>query len=194
MSKDKRNNKSNLSYIEITVIKLNNLVRSKDAKDDHIEKAKSLLAWFKLNGYFTKAQISLAKNLTYVKKKVQVNKKHYLYAISNGKEIKLGMSTDITKRLRTLQTSSPSELTLLWKYYIANTPKDAIKIERMLHRACKKFHIRGEWFTMECIETVNSFKLEIAVISGNPSNILELKSANLNSVKSSKLSETGPIN
>jgi len=156
MPKSKRY-KTKLSYLEVTVINLDRFLMSADIKENEIEQVKSLIAWFKLNGYFTKAQMSLAKSLTYVNKKPAVVKKHYLYAISNGQEIKLGMSSDINKRLKTLQTSSPSELVLLWKYYIANTPKEAINIERMLHRSCKEFHIRGEWFTMACIDTVNSF-------------------------------------
>jgi len=156
MPKSKRY-KTKLSYLEVTVINLDRFLMSADIKENEIEQVKSLIAWFKLNGYFTKAQMSLAKSLTYVNKKPAVVKKHYLYAISNGQEIKLGMSSDINKRLKTLQTSNPSELVLLWKYYIANTPKEAINIERMLHRSCKEFHIRGEWFTMACIDTVNSF-------------------------------------
>ncbi len=67
------------------------------------------------------------------------------------------MSSNVNKRLKAMQTASPAELVVLWKYYIANTPTDAVKIEKKLHKACKQFHIRGEWFTKECIETVNSF-------------------------------------
>ena len=156
MSKVK-NNKVKLNYLEITVINLEKFLNSAAIKDNQIENVKSLLSWFKLNGYFTKAQMSLAKNLTYVKKKPAVVKKHYLYAISNGEQVKLGMSSNINGRLKTLQTSSPNELVLLWRYYIANTPVEAIRIEKMLHRACKEFHIRGEWFKMECINTVNKF-------------------------------------
>lgn len=158
MSKVKKNKrKLQLSYLEITVINLEKFLRSAAIKDNQIEMVKSLLTWFKLNGYFTKAQMSMAKKLTYVKKKPAVVKKHYLYAISNGDQIKLGMSSDVNKRLKTMQTASPAELVLLWKYYIANTPADAIKIEKMLHRACKAFHIRGEWFDRACIDTVNKF-------------------------------------
>ena len=156
MSKVK-NNKVKLNYLEITVINLEKFLNSAAIKDNQIENVKSLLSWFKLNGYFTKAQMSLAKSLTYVKKKPAVVKKHYLYAISNGEQVKLGMSSNVNGRLKALQTSSPSELVLLWKYYIANTSAEAIKIEKMLHRACKEFHIRGEWFKMECIDTVNKF-------------------------------------
>jgi len=158
MSKSKKNKyKSQLSYEQLTVIKLKKFSLAKTTGPDGKQKAASLIRWFQVNNYFTAAQRSLANSLTYVKKKPAVVKKHYLYAISNGQEIKLGMSSNVNNRLKALQTSSPSELVVLWKYYIANTPADAIKIEKRLHRACKAYHIRGEWFTMDCIDTVNLF-------------------------------------
>ncbi len=158
MSKVKKNKyKTQLSYEEIIVVKLKGFSLNKLTGPNDKKKAISLIKWYQLNNFFTAAQKQLANQLTYVKKKPAVVKKHYLYAISNGDQIKLGMSSDVNKRLKTMQTASPAELVLLWKYYIANTPADAIKIEKMLHRACKQFHIRGEWFERECIDTVNSF-------------------------------------
>lgn len=158
MSQRKRNKKrAKLNYTEIIFIKLKKFSLDKKTSDEDKQKAKSLIKWFYANGYFTAAQTSLANSLTYISKKPAVSKKHYLYAISNGEQVKLGMSSDINKRLKALQTSSPSDLVLLWKYYIANTSKDAIKIEKTLHRACKEFRIRGEWFEMGCIDIVNLF-------------------------------------
>lgn len=158
MSKRKKSKyKSKLSYEELTVVKLKKFSLGKEVNSDDKQKAVSLIRWFQVNNYFTAAQKQLANSLTYVKKKPAVVKKHYLYAISNGQEVKLGMSSDVNKRLKALQTSSPSELVVLWKYYIANTPADAIKIEKKLHRACEDYRIRGEWFKMDCIDIVNSF-------------------------------------
>lgn len=158
MSKRKKyKRKVKLSYSEIIFIKLKHFSLAKSTNEEDKQKAKSLIKWFHANNFFTAAQTALANSLTYVNKKTAVVKKHYLYAVSNGVDVKLGMSGDVNKRLKGLQTSSSSELVLLWKYYIANTSKEAIKIEKMLHRACKEFHIRGEWFTMDCISTVNKF-------------------------------------
>lgn len=157
MSKVKKHKKIKLNYKEVIFVKLKAFSLSKTTSAADKQKSESLVKWFQVNNYFTPAQLSLAKSLTYVKRKSAVKKKHYLYAISNGREIKLGMSSNINGRLKALQTSSPSELVILWSYYIANTPADAIKIEKMLHRACKESHIRGEWFTMDCMRTVNSF-------------------------------------
>jgi hypothetical protein len=157
MSKLKNKYKSKLSYEEIAFIKLKMFSLAKTTGHEDKQKAVSLIKWYQINNFFTAAQKQLANKLTYIKKKPVVVKKHYLYAISNGQEIKLGMSSDVKGRLRSLQTSSPSKLVVLWSYYIANTPVDAIKIEKNLHKACKAFHIRGEWFKMDCIDTVNKF-------------------------------------
>lgn len=153
----KRKKRAKLNYAEIIFVKLKKFSLAKTSSEEDKQKAKSLIKWFYANGYFTTAQQSLAKSLTHVRKKPEAVKKHYLYAISNGEQVKLGMSSDVNKRIKALQTSSPSELVLLWKYYIANTPSEAIKVEKMLHRACKEFRIRGEWFDKKCIDIVNSF-------------------------------------
>ena len=155
MAKKKR--KAQLSYQQTLMVNIKAHSLKKEVNEDDRAKAKSLVKWFYANGYFTQAQVGLIKKLTYARKNKPKAKKHYLYAISNGEQVKLGMSSDVNKRLKALQTSSPSDLVLLWKYYIANTSADAIKIEKLLHRACKEFRIRGEWFTMDCIPIVNSF-------------------------------------
>jgi hypothetical protein len=158
MSKRKKHKrKAKLNYNEIIFVNLKKFSLEKTTSADDKIKAKSLLKWFYANGYFTAAQQALAKSLTYIKKKPAVDKKHYLYAISNGEQVKLGMSSDVDKRLKALQTSSPSDLIVIWKYYVARTSKEAIKIEKMLHRACSEFKIRGEWFSMGCVDIVNKF-------------------------------------
>ena len=158
MSKRKKQKrKAKLNYTEIIFVNLKKFSLEKTTSEEDKQKAKSLLKWFYANGYFTAAQQALAKSLTYVPKKPAANKKHYLYAISNGEQVKLGMSSDVKKRLSALQTSSPSDLIIIWKYYVATTSKEAIKIEKMLHRACSEFRIRGEWFSMGCVDVVNKF-------------------------------------
>ena len=158
MSKAKRSKyKTQLNHEEIMLVKLKSFSLSRATSHDDKQTAVSLLRWYQINKFFTAAQKRLINNLTYIKKKPVAVKKHYLYAISNGKEIKLGMSSNVNNRLKALQTSNAAELIVLWKYYIANTPKEAIKIEKMLHRSCKEFHIRGEWFGMSCMKTVNEF-------------------------------------
>lgn len=157
----KRNKRTvKLNYSEELFVKLQTFSLVKKNNDDDKIRAKSLLAWFKANNYFTPAQIALAKKLTYVAKDHKSNKKHYIYAISNGDQIKLGMSNDVSKRLKGLQTSSPRDLLVLWKYYVSDTSKGAIAAEKKLHKACKEYRIRGEWFESGCMSIVKSFSIK----------------------------------
>lgn len=156
----KRKKHIKLNYSETLFVKLQTFSLAKKSNEDDKIRAKSLLVWFKVNNYFTPAQISLAKKLTYVAKNHEANKKHYIYAISNGEQVKLGMSSDVSKRLKALQTSSPSDLLVLWKYYVSDSSKGAIAAERKLHRACKKYKIRGEWFECGCMDIVKHFSIK----------------------------------
>ncbi len=154
----KRRIKEELTYTEKLIVKLKDLPKKGGVTQDQIEKADSLVRWYIANHYLTKAQVKLAKSLvakTVVKSAAK--KKHYLYAISDGVNIKLGMSNSPRTRLKGLQTSNSSELVILWEYYVSNTQKGAATAERKLHRACKKFRIRGEWFKIECMDIVKGF-------------------------------------
>ena len=159
MSKVKKNRKKiKLSYVEILIRDLKKLSAIKTTTGEQKELIDSLLRWYLVNHFLTSSQIRLAKSLTAVKQvKVEKPKKHYVYAISDSVNIKIGMSNNVEKRLKALQTSNSSELLVVWKYYVGNSSKDAAKIERMLHRACKAHHIRGEWFNMECLGIVKTF-------------------------------------
>jgi hypothetical protein len=149
--------KVKLTPTESQVVKLNLLLRN-PLPTEVYDQIKSLIHWYQTKGTFTPAQMALANGLTYVKKVKGPIKKHYLYAISNGEQVKLGMSSNIKGRMKTMQTASPSELVLLWKYYVASTPRKAVKIEKNLHRACKEWSVRGEWFSMGCMRIVKRFK------------------------------------
>lgn len=149
--------KLKLSYSEILLVKLQHFYLLKKTSESDKQIAKSLLAWFKVNKYFTNAQSALGNKLTYISKKPAVSKKHYLYAISNGEQIKLGMSGNVENRLKALQTSNPSVLVLLWKYYAADDAKGAASAEKKLHKACQKHRIRGEWFSYDCMAIVKDF-------------------------------------
>jgi hypothetical protein len=158
MSKRKINTKLQVSYTEMLLVNLKQASISKETAPDKKQAIDSLLRWYLANHFFTPAQLKLAKSLVTKKQTKPVAiKKHYVYAISDGDNIKIGMSNNVPARLKALQTSNSKELIVVWKYYVGNTAKDAIKIERMLHRACRKYLIRGEWFSMDCIDIINSF-------------------------------------
>ena len=60
--------------------------------------------------------------------------------------VKVGITNNVERRLRTLQTANPHDLELV---YFFNGPPRTIKgYERIIHKKLKAMgrHIRGEWF------------------------------------------------
>lgn len=158
MSKTKKRVKTKLSYAEVLIKDLKYLSTAKSTTKEQKQTVDSLLRWYLKNHFLTSGQVGLAKSLTAPKQaKKKTNTKHYVYAISDGENIKIGMSNNVEKRLKSLQTSNSKDLVVVWKYYAGRQAKDATKIEKMLHRQCKPHHIRGEWFKMEALEMVKSF-------------------------------------
>ncbi|MCP4984981.1 MAG: GIY-YIG nuclease family protein [Colwellia sp.] len=86
--------------------------------------------------------------------------KQYLYAISDGTNVKLGRSNNIKKRIIALQTSNSKKLVLLWEKYTGRNIQRAVLAEKKLHRKCKNYKIRGEWFNMQCMLLVANFKID----------------------------------
>ena len=86
--------------------------------------------------------------------------KQYLYAISDGVNVKLGRSNNIKKRLGALQTSNSKKLVLLWEKYTGRDIHRAEAAEKKLHRRCKEYKIRGEWFNLQCMLLVANFKID----------------------------------
>jgi len=85
--------------------------------------------------------------------------KQYLYAISDGTNVKLGRSNNIKKRMSALQTSNSKKLVLLWEKYTGRDIGRAEAAEKQLHRHCREYKIRGEWFNMNCMLLVANFRI-----------------------------------
>jgi len=87
-----------------------------------------------------------------------VEKKYYLYALTCGGRVKIGHSSNIKKRIKSIQTANADEVELAWKFYVGTDRSIAETAERKLHRLCKKYLIRGEWFDIESMDMVVSYK------------------------------------
>jgi len=74
----------------------------------------------------------------------KIIKKHYIYFIreSDRERVKIGLSENPKKRIKALQTSSPTKLDLL-KVIEGDETK-----EYYLHNKFKDYHIKGEWFLL----------------------------------------------
>lgn len=73
----------------------------------------------------------------------------YVYLVRSGSKkgaIKIGVASNVAKRLSELQVGNPATLCL-----IASIPcssrKHAYDIEKGLHKRLRRWHIRGEWFS-----------------------------------------------
>jgi hypothetical protein len=85
---------------------------------------------------------------------------HYLYAISDGKNLKVGYSKDPKSRLKRLQTGSSKPLKLLWQCLCAYSDTDARKQERKLHRRLRRHNIQGEWYQFDCLVICRAWRIK----------------------------------
>lgn len=131
--------------------------------DRDVTSCRSILGYYRKNGGISPKQWSFAEILINNSKSpssTQSDKKQYLYAISDGEIIKLGYTSDIKSRIKSLQTSNSKYLFLAWKYYVGRCVKKARIAECKLHRRCRDHKIRGEWFKLSCFSLVESFKVK----------------------------------
>lgn len=75
-------------------------------------------------------------------------KQKHLYVIQFGTEdiFKIGITTHITRRIASLQTSCPRRLTLVEQHELPS--HHAIGLERALHRRLRPYQTYGEWFAL----------------------------------------------
>lgn len=158
----KKSFKKTYSEKELLLAKLHKLLIGGMIEGKDQITARSLISWhLKMNGLslnqwdFVDVIIKRAEQIN---KPPQMVEKQYLYGISDGEMIKLGMSNNIKKRIVTLQTSSPRELKIIWEYYTGRNAKVARALEKKLHRRCRKHHVRGEWFSINCLDLVTTFR------------------------------------
>lgn len=155
------NNK--FTKIECLVIGLDKLGKLPDSDDE--QKRKSLMRWYGRKCFLTSAQRGLAVGLVKAygekeKSELERKKKMYLYAITNGESVKLGMSCNIESRLKTLQTSSAQKLKVSWRYFVGYDRNFAMKCEKKLHRFCSRYHQAGEWFYLQCLPLIAEFHVK----------------------------------
>jgi hypothetical protein len=79
-----------------------------------------------------------------IKEEEPAESKVFVYLIEANSFYKIGIATDVTKRLASLQTSSPHQMKVLksWESAFAQ------KAERYLHRHFKDCRQKGEWFRL----------------------------------------------
>lgn len=162
MTKAKR--KPYLTGSEQILEQLHSVVRSKGPNSG---KAQSLIYWFMANKMWTEKQVAYIKTIIKIndiekgkKRATADQKKHHLYAISDGVYLKLGYSCNIGRRLKALQTSNGKPLEIKWKMYTGKGPKLARAAEKKLHRFMKQYHVTGEWYQLDCFDKLEEFSVK----------------------------------
>lgn len=131
-------------------------------KNEHSQTARSLLAYAEKKGYLTNAQYRL---LMYITNKSKIrsipsqrkNHKTYVYGITDGEKIKIGMSKNVEKRLAQLQTGCATKLRIAWVKYVGTKREKARILERRIHKEFKKHRLEGEWFDACCLDMLQKF-------------------------------------
>lgn len=123
-----------------------------------------MITYYVRKGYLTSEMKQAAKliidaNWSIIKPRPLLGR-HYLYGISDGEFIKIGMSKNYEERMKNLQTSTPNKLSLVWCCYVSEDSREARRQEKKLHRACKAHHVRGEWFTRGCVPIMESWVIK----------------------------------
>ena len=171
MSKAKNKRKiEKLTPTEKLIAELQHKLENNKLDVDDCQAVRSLLSYYICRDGLTFKQLQLAKRLNeksnlITSQKPKSKRKYFLYALSNGCDIKLGVSSDIDQRIKGIQTSSPTTINLAWKYYIGADKQKAFASERKLHRACKDYRLKGEWFKCVCMEVVKSFSVKVKVVA-----------------------------
>jgi hypothetical protein len=130
------------------------------------EMASKLYAYYNEVGELSEKQRQFVYVLSRTKKKTRTADKNYsLYAISDGRNVKIGFSHNPKARLRELQTGCPAKLSIEWTLDIGGSKSEAMKQEGKLHRFCRKHKLRGEWFKGDCMLLVNQFGIKHKAIA-----------------------------
>ena len=152
-----------LTKSERSIIALQN--KAGNFKDpEHNRLGFDLLRVYTIKGTLSYEQWAMLRALNQKPSRKKTEMNVFLYAMSADNEIKIGLSSDPFDRQKKMQTGNAKEIEILWR--LGPIPrKEAHKLEKKLHRKCKRFNIRGEWFTSECMETILTFEPKRPVIN-----------------------------
>lgn len=93
-----------------------------------------------------------------IKEFIAVNSKNprSIYFVGDGRDnVKIGMTNDINKRFKQLQTCNPDRLSL-----IGFIEDGCPALEKLLHDKFSHLHVRGEWYH-DCDGEITDFLIRI---------------------------------
>jgi len=77
---------------------------------------------------------------------------YYVYMVSDGDFVKIGVTSNIKKRINSIGVGNPRKLTLLDLDRVGSNKDGAYKKEAFMHDKFKQHNVRGEWFSKAAIE------------------------------------------
>lgn len=82
---------------------------------------------------------------------------YYVYFISDGEFVKIGISKDVQKRLADIQVGNPKPVSVLFSIPV-RSKSDALELECRLHNIYSDFAKCGEWFDILNYIDVKAFQ------------------------------------
>jgi hypothetical protein len=83
----------------------------------------------------------------------------YLIRCSENNFYKIGISKNVERRLKQIQTSSPNKIYLIHKYQ----SQYASKIEKAMHNFFKVYHRNNEWFELSLSEEMKFIDMCLSI-------------------------------
>ena len=71
---------------------------------------------------------------------------YFIYQVGNIQCVKIGMTKDLIKRLKDLQTGNPNQLKYYKYFPISSCKSTCYRMEKFLHLKYHEVCIRKEWF------------------------------------------------
>ena len=69
----------------------------------------------------------------------------YVFLTSCGRYAKIGVTTDLERRVKSVQTGCPLEIRVK-RIVVCDSRSEAYRLEKRLHQICADAHKHGEWF------------------------------------------------
>jgi nucleotidyltransferase/DNA polymerase involved in DNA repair len=107
------------------------------------------------------SQIAAMKQARLMNEAVDYPDKIYVIGAINHDFVKIGISADVEKRLKSLKnpTSHPdADIQNLRIFFQETIGFEARKFERFVHRQLRQFRAKGEWFRLAPEESIQAIK------------------------------------
>lgn len=137
-------------------MQLEKAIENNKLHPDDMEEAKNLRDWRIVAFNWNEPQTELVKKIL---ERAKVLKHYSLYAITDGEAVKLGVASNVKKRLLNLQTANHKKLGIIWERETGIDKDFSAQLERDLHIKCREFKLNGEWFSLECMPLVVAFEV-----------------------------------